>query len=92
MENEGTEKGKETPRKRAALRKELREKTVGYMVAALGLVAGLAWNDAISALIKELFPLDQGSLVAKFVYAAVITVAIVLGSMQLVRIGSSDKN
>ena len=46
--------------------------------AALGLVAGLAWNDAISSSIRLIFPSDNASsLVLKFIYAITITVLIV---------------
>ena len=34
-----------------ALKKEVRERTLGFITGGLGLVAGLAWNDAIKALI-----------------------------------------
>jgi len=46
--------------------------------AALGLVAGLAWNDAISNTIKLIFPADSvSSLVLKYIYAITITILIV---------------
>ncbi len=58
---------------------EVKERTVGYVTAAFGLVAGLAWNDAIKALIDMLFPASAGSsIVAKFTYAAILTVFVVL--------------
>jgi hypothetical protein len=72
--------------KTAAVKSDLREKTSGYIVTALGLVAGLAWNDAISSLIKYLFPLDQNSIPAKFIYAGIITFVIVVISRSLLRI------
>jgi len=68
------------------IRGEIRERTVGYITAALGLVAGLAWNDAIKALIEYLFPLDNGSLPAKFIYAALVTVAVVLLTVYITRL------
>lgn len=47
--------------------------------AALGLVAGLAWNDAISSAIKLIFPKDSASsLILKFVYAISVTIFIVI--------------
>ena len=61
-----------------ALKKELREKTTGYILAGLGVVAGLAWNDAIKELIQYLFPLATDTLTAKFVYAGLITVVVVI--------------
>lgn len=59
------------------LKNTLRSQTIGYISAALGIVAGLAWNEAIKALIEFLFPLGSNTLVAKFIYAFVITVFVV---------------
>jgi len=64
---------------------ELREKTAGYITAAFGLVAGLAWNDAIKSLIEYWFPLDKNSIAAKFIYAVLITVVLVIVSSYLIR-------
>ncbi len=70
------------------VRGEVKRQTFGYILTALGLVAGLAWNDAISALIKAVFPLG-GALTAKFIYAIIITIAVVLISKAVLKI--SDK-
>lgn len=59
------------------LEKEYFARASQYILAAFGLVAGLAWNDAIKALIDYLFPQDKSTLWAKFIYAVIIT-AIVL--------------
>lgn len=61
-----------------SFKKELRQQTVTYLTAAFGFVAGLAWNEAIKALIETLFPLGTNSLLAKFIYAIAVTVAIVI--------------
>jgi hypothetical protein len=58
----------------AALKKRL----FTYIGAGLGLVAGLAWNDAISALIKFFVPEGGNSVIAKFVYAFILTVVVAL--------------
>lgn len=68
------------------LGREVREKTVGYIVASLGLVAGLAWNDAIKTTIEYVFPLSLNSVWVKIFYAFLITIIIVLVSKYLVRI------
>ncbi len=68
------------------LRKAITNKTVGYITAALGLVTGLAWNEAIKALIDYLFPITSNSVLAKFIYAAVMTAVVVVFSIYLVRI------
>ena len=60
------------------LRLEILEKMSGLMIASFGLVAALAWNDAIQDLFRrsEIFG-DKDSLVAKFLYAFIITLLIV---------------
>ena len=73
-------------KKKKAIRTELREKTVGYIVTAFGLVAGLAWNNAINSLIKYFFPLDSTGLIAQIIYAVIITVIVVILSNWLLRI------
>lgn len=68
--------------------KEVRNQTIGYIVAAFGLVAGLAWNEAVKGLIDILFPLQQNSLVAKFIYAGIVTSFVIIISVYL----QSSKN
>lgn len=58
--------------------KQVRAKVAGYLLAAFGLVAGLAWNDAVKSTIDRFFPLDQGNVIIKFAYALAITVAVVI--------------
>ncbi|MDQ5931810.1 MAG: hypothetical protein QG607_512, partial [Patescibacteria group bacterium] len=48
-------------------------------------VAGLAWNEAIKALIDYVYPLSGSGLRVKFLYAVVLTVVIVIVSMYIVR-------
>ncbi|KKS65022.1 MAG: hypothetical protein UV67_C0020G0012 [Parcubacteria group bacterium GW2011_GWC1_43_12] len=73
-----------------ALKKELREKTTGYILAGLGVVAGLAWNEAIKSLIEFLFPLGQNSILLKFLYAILITLFVVILSTYIVRLGNKE--
>lgn len=70
---------------------EVKEKTMGYVLAALGFVVGLAWNDAIKALIDNLFPLDKNGIWAKFVYALLVTVIIVVATIILTRKTEAEK-
>lgn len=77
-----------------SIQREVREKVVGYILAGLGVVAGLAWNDAISALINHLFPFGKGEVWAKFFYAFVLTIFVVLTTTYLMKIlwkDDSDK-
>ena len=75
----------------AQIEKEIREKTVGYIVAGFSVVAGFAWNDAIKAFIEEYFPLSRDTMKAKFVYAALITILIVIISVYLMKIFRVEK-
>lgn len=59
------------------------KKSIGYVLAGFGLVAALAWNDAIQTLVKYAFPFESGTLVAKFVYALIITLVVVIISLRL---------
>ena len=73
------------------LRKAVREKTLGYIVGALGLVAGLAWNEAIKSLIDYFFPASENGILAKFIYAVLITIVIVVISTYLVRLAAKKE-
>jgi len=79
---------KETQR----ISREIKERTLGYLITALGLVAGLAWNDAIKTSIDLLFPSTQASILAKFLYALLITAIVVIISAYLVKLFKLDKN
>ena len=50
--------------------------------AAFGVVAALAWNSAITALVKELFG-SGGQIVSLFLYAIIITVIAVIVMVNL---------
>jgi hypothetical protein len=70
---------------------EIRGRAVGYISGAFGLVAGLAWNEAIVGLINVLFPLSKNSVLAKFVYAIILTVVVVVVVMNLDRLLRTEK-
>jgi hypothetical protein len=67
------------------LRQRIREQTAGYLMAGLGFVAGLAWNDAVKGLLDQLFPLGRDTTLARFIYAIVVTVIVVVIGAYLVR-------
>lgn len=83
MPEENIEKIKEEGRR---LRKEMRERSFTYIVAAMGLTASLAWNEAVKSLIDYLFPSSAHTLLAKFLYAAAITLIVVLITIYLERL------
>lgn len=59
---------------------------MGYVTAALSLVAGLAWNDAVKAAITYYFPAQTSSITAQFLYAIAMTVIVVLLTLVLRRV------
>lgn len=63
---------------RDELKNEFKKSVVGYMTAAFGLIAGLAWNEAIKSLIDFFFPEGGNSILAKFIYAILITIIVVI--------------
>ena len=74
-------------KEKEGLEKEVRSRVSQYIGAGFGLVAGLAWNDAIKALIDRFFPQDSsGSLTAKFVYAILMTLVVALISYYLAKL------
>ena len=71
------------------IRNEIQEKVIGYIGAGLGVIASLAWNEAIKALIEYVFPLKQNTILAKFLYAGAMTLVLIFVTMYLVRIFSA---
>ena len=72
--------------------KQVGEKTFGFVITALSLVAGLAWNEAIQSLINNFFTLNKNSVLAKFVYAVVMTLVLVVITIYLSRVfGEKNK-
>jgi len=74
------------------IKNELRGKTLGYISGALGFVAGLAWNEAITTMIDNLFPLSKDTVTVKFIYAALVTVLVVILVRYLERITNRPAN
>ena len=74
---------KETP-------KAVKEKMITLILAGFGLVAALAWNDAIQTLFNSLLPKGSG-LIGKFVYAVIVTFIVVIISLQLKRISEKKE-
>lgn len=65
-----------------SLRLEILEKVSQLATAGLGLVAALAWNDAIQTVFKLIFG-EQSAVWAKFSYALLVTGLVVLITMRL---------
>ncbi len=74
------------------LNSEMRDKSLGYILTALGLVAGLAWNEAIGSIINIIFPLDKNGVWAQLIYAVVITIFVVVVATSLTKYFANKDN
>lgn len=63
--------------KTKTLREEILDKMSALVTAAFGLVAALAWNEAIKGIFKEVFG-TQETLIPMIIYASVVTVIAVI--------------
>ena len=77
--------------KERSFRRELLEQLITLSTSGFGLVAALAWNEAIQGFVQDYiqkyFPSEYG-IISKFVYALIITVFAVLITYQLSRLAS----
>lgn len=84
--------GEKIKKNNKKLANEIGNKVNQYIGAGFGLVAGLAWNDAIKSLIVFIFPNEgSGSLWAKFAYAFLMTLVVVFFSLYVSRILKKDE-
>jgi len=83
---------KEMSKEIKEIKSEIKQKIIGYIVAAFSLVAGLAWNEAVKSLIEYIIPLSPNTLLLKFVYAVFITLLLVFISVYLVRLFKAEED
>lgn len=57
--------------------------------AAFGVVAALAWNSAITALVKQIFG-TGGQIVSLFIYAILITIVAVIVMVNLAKLAERN--
>ncbi len=70
---------------------QLLETFASLITAAFGLVAALAWNDTIKAVVKEVFG-SSDDLTGMFVYAIIVTVLAVIMTLLIARsLGKAKK-
>ncbi|MBI2012341.1 hypothetical protein HYS90_00250 [Candidatus Curtissbacteria bacterium] len=77
------------------LKQELLKQMVTLSTAGFGLVAALAWNEAIQAFVKEYIDqyISVGSgIISRFIYAIIITAIAVFVTYQLTKIAGSEGN
>ncbi len=87
MPEEKPKEEKLTKKEEEALHVFFVDKVVTLMTGAMGLVAALAWNDAIRKLFERIFGTQgSGDITAMFIYAAVVTTTVVVVTYRLTRI------
>jgi hypothetical protein len=67
-------------------KQEFRARTVGFIATSLGLVVGLAWNDAVRTSIEFVFPFKGDTIIVKFIYAILLTLIVVTIIIILMRL------
>lgn len=66
------------------MHKEVFKQILTLSTAAFGLVAALAWNEAIQSLVNQYFTAGSG-IWSKFIYAVIVTILAVLVTISLSR-------
>ena len=81
----------ETSEEKKQFHKELIDQMVTLATSGFGLVAALAWNEAVQTFVKTnvepYFP-SQSGVISKFLYALLITFLAVIITYQLSRLAS----
>ncbi len=82
---------KDVKKRSSKVASDVRERTISYLTAAFGLVAGLAWNEAIKGFIEAYYPLAQDSVMAKFIYALAVTLVLVIMTSVLLKLSKTTE-
>ena len=77
--------------KPATLKQEILDKTAALIIAAFGLIAALAWNDAVKAIFKAVFG-DTSTIGPMLLYAIIVTVIAVMLTMTVARATAKAKS
>jgi uncharacterized membrane protein YidH (DUF202 family) len=73
------------------LKVEVLDKIAALVTAAFGLVAALAWNEAIKAIFKEIFG-TADAVGPMLIYAIVVTIVAVILTIVVARAASKAKS
>jgi hypothetical protein len=76
---------------KSPIHKEILDKIAALVTAAFGLVAALAWNDAIKAVFKEIFG-TADAIGPMLAYAIIITIIAVILTLTVARAASRAKS
>ena len=73
------------------IRIEVISKLSALITAGFGLVAALAWNDAIKSIVTKLFGSPGDQIIAMVIYALIITLVAVFATIWISRIAQKAK-
>ncbi|MCD6414434.1 MAG: hypothetical protein J7L23_02280 [Candidatus Diapherotrites archaeon] len=73
------------------MKKDVIEKVASLLTAAFGLIAALAWNDAIKSLFAEGGPLYSMAGYGPWVYAILVTIIAVAVAVWIGRVAANTK-
>ena len=76
---------------KSSLQKEVLDKISALVTAAFGLVAALAWNDAIKAVFREIFG-TADAVGPMLIYAILVTIIAVILTIIVARAASNAKS
>ena len=76
---------------KSTLKTEILDKIAALVTAAFGLVAALAWNEAIKTIFKEVFG-EQSTIGPMLLYAVVVTIIAVILTIIVARAVANAKN
>ena len=80
----------EEEEKPVPLKVEVLDKIAALVTAAFGLVAALAWNDAIKAIFKEVFG-ENSTIGPMLLYAIIVTIIAVILTIIVARAAAKAK-
>jgi Flp pilus assembly pilin Flp len=72
------------------MQKEVIEKVAALITAAFGLVAALAWNEAIQEIFRLVFG-DQSGVLAMIAYAVIVTIIAVVVTIWIGRVAEKSR-
>ena len=81
----------EEKEEKTTLKTEVLDKISALVTAAFGLVAALAWNDAIKTIFKEIFG-DESTIGPMLLYAIIVTIIAVILTIIVARAVANAKN
>ncbi len=73
------------------LKEEVLDKIAALVTAAFGLVAALAWNDAIKTIFREVFG-EESTIGPMLLYAIIVTIIAVILTIIVARAVANAKN